>query len=238
MARGLLGRPDRADRRPRGPDLAGAACRSGRIGRGALRPAREPVRRSALCRIAAPQHRQGAPRRKRPDRSRLCQGPAAGCDQRAVFRHDRRLRGPRRAAVYCRRQTDRRDRSRPAHLGPSLQDPRRDGGAVCRYSGGAGLHRRDRRALFVPADDAQTDSAALHRRRRIRLRCGQRGGGRAEAPGRGGAGPAALGPRPVARHHRRGLPEASGVRDRRHQPHELCGLLPDRVRLHQMGQGP
>ena len=31
---------------------------------------------------------------------------------------------------------------------------------------------------------------------------------------------------------------ASRLRDRRHQPHELCGLLPDRFRLHQMGQGP
>ena len=28
------------------------------------------------------------------DRSRLCQGPAAGRDQRAVFRHHRRLRSP------------------------------------------------------------------------------------------------------------------------------------------------
>ena len=31
---------------------------------------------------------------------------------------------------------------------------------------------------------------------------------------------------------------AARLRDRRHQPHELCGLLPDRRRLHQMGQGP
>ena len=50
-----------------------------------LRPAGQPVRRSSLCRIAAPRHRQGTPRRIRPDRSRLCQGIAAGRDQRAVF---------------------------------------------------------------------------------------------------------------------------------------------------------
>ena len=49
---------------PEGP-ISLALHGSGRIGRGALRPAREPVRRSALCRIAAPQHRQGAPRRIR-----------------------------------------------------------------------------------------------------------------------------------------------------------------------------
>ena len=65
-----------------------------------------------------------------------------------------------------------------------------------------------------------------------------RGGRGAEAPGRGGARKASAGSRPVARHHGRGLPEASRLRDRRDQPHELCGLLPDRLRLHQMGQGP
>jgi len=32
--------------------------------------------------------------------------------------------------------------------------------------------------------------------------------------------------------HGRGIPEASRLRDRRDQPHELCGLLPDRVGLH------
>ena len=77
---------DRADRRPRRPDLAGAAWRSCRARGSPLRPAGEPVRRSPLCRIAAPRHRQGAPRRIRPDRSRLCQGIAAGRDQRAIFR--------------------------------------------------------------------------------------------------------------------------------------------------------
>ena len=61
-----------------------------------------------------------------------------------------------------------------------LQDPRRNGGAVRRHSRSAGLDRRDRRALLVPADDAQADPAALHRRRRIGLGCGDRGGRRAE----------------------------------------------------------
>ena len=50
--------------------------------------------------------------------------------------------------------------------GSSLQDPRRNGGAVRRYAGGAGLHGRDRRALRVPPDDAQADPAAVHGRRR------------------------------------------------------------------------
>ena len=60
----------------------------------------------------------------------------------------------------------------------------------------------------------------------------------AEAPGRGGARKAPAGSWPFARHHGGGLPEASRLRDRRDQPHELRGLLPDRVGLHQMGQGP
>ena len=36
---------------------------------------------------------------------------------------------------------------------------------------------------------------------------------------------------------RGGLQRAAGLRNRRHHPHELCGLLPDRLRLHQMGEG-
>ena len=68
-------------------DHAALAARS-------LRPAGEPVRRPALYRTAAPRHREGAPRRSRPDRSRLRQGLAAGGDQRAAFCHRRRLRSP------------------------------------------------------------------------------------------------------------------------------------------------
>ncbi len=66
MARRLLGRSDRADRRSRWPGLAGAACRSGRARRIALRFAGQTVRRSSVCGTAAPRHRQGAPRRNRP----------------------------------------------------------------------------------------------------------------------------------------------------------------------------
>ena len=71
---------------PDGPISLALAAGQCRACGDALRAAGRPVRRPPLCRIAAPRHRQGAPRRGRPDRSRLCQGPAAGCDQRAVFR--------------------------------------------------------------------------------------------------------------------------------------------------------
>ena len=50
--------------------------------------------------------------------------PAAGCDQRTAFRRRRRLRSPRRAALHRRRTPGRRDRSRPAHTGSSLQNSR------------------------------------------------------------------------------------------------------------------
>ena len=40
-----------------------------------------------------------------------------------------------------------------------------------------------------------------------------------------------------AREAARALPRAAGLRARRHRPDEVPGLLPDRLRLHQMGQG-
>ena len=45
------------------------------------------------------------------------------------------------------------------------------------------------------------------------------------------------GPRPRAGHDRGNLSRAAGLRDRRHHPHGVSGLLPDRRRLHQMGEG-
>ena len=165
MAAGRRRGPDRADRRAGRPDLAGDPCRPSGAGGDALRPAGQPVRRPALYRTAAPRHREGAPRRSRPDRSRLCQGLAAGGDQRAAFCHRGRLRSPRRAAVHRRRTAGRRNRSRAADPGSPLQDPRRNGGAVRRRSGSAGLDGRDRRTLRVPPGDAQADPAALYGRR-------------------------------------------------------------------------
>ena len=165
MAAGRRRGPDRADRRSGGADLAGDPCRSCGAGGASLRPAGEPVRRPALYRAAAPRRREGTPRRSRPDRSRLRQGPAAGGDQRAAFRHRGRLRSPRRAALHRRRTPDRRNRSRATDPRSPFQDPRGNGGAVRRYSGGAGLDGRDRRALRVPCRHAQTDPAAVHGRR-------------------------------------------------------------------------
>ena len=104
--------------------------------------------------------------------------------------------------------------------------------------GGAGLHRRDRRALLVPPGHAQADPAALHgRRRRQRRGRRKRRGGRIAPPGRGGLEQPPQGSRPLAGHDRGRLSRAARLRARCHHPHELCGLLPDRCRFHQMGEG-
>ena len=66
---------------------------------------------------------------------------------------------------------------------------------------------------------------------------GQRRGGGVAPAGRGGADQPAQGSRPVAGHHRGRLSRAARLRARCHHPHEVCGLLPDRRRLHQMGEG-
>ena len=64
----------------------------------------------------------------------------------------------------------------------------------------------------------------------------RRGAGAARG-GRGGAGQAAGGARPGAGLHRGGLPQAARLRARRHREDEVSGLLPDRRRLHPVGEG-
>ena len=77
---------DRAHRRSRRADFARDRGQSFGAGAVALRQPGWPVRRPALYRAAAPRHRSGTPGRGPPDRSRLFQRAAAGCDQRALFR--------------------------------------------------------------------------------------------------------------------------------------------------------
>ncbi len=83
----------RAHRRPGGPlDFAIAAGQS-HLAATRLDALIGSVWRSPLCRIAAPRPAERARQRAAADRSRLQQEPAAGCDQRAVFRHRCRPRG-------------------------------------------------------------------------------------------------------------------------------------------------
>ena len=121
-----------------------------------------------------------------------------------------------------------------------LQDGRADGRAVRRPAGGAGQHHRDRQALRLPPAGAQADPAALRRG----ARRDERGGAAARwrrpscAPRPRPASRRASPSRPLAPGFTAdGLPEAPGLRDRRHLQDEVPRLLPDRRRLHPVGQG-
>ena len=101
--------------------------------------------------------------RRRADRTRLRPRHSARRHQRAVLRPARRLRRPRRADRHRRGPRRCRDRPPPAHVRALLQEPRRDGGAVRRPAGGAGLDGRDRAALRVPARRRKSRSCRASR---------------------------------------------------------------------------
>ena len=93
------------------------------------------------------------------------------------------------------------------------------------------------RCAFRP-DDAQADPAALHgRRRHQRADAESDEAAELRRQAEEGLAQPAQGSRPRAGHDRGGLSRAARLRARRHHPHEICGLLPDRGRLHQMGEG-
>ena len=128
-----------------------------------------------------------------------------------------------------------RNRPPASHGGASLQDPRRDARTVRRSAGGARLDRRDRAALRLPPAHAQADPAALLGRRRRRMPSTRPSELRTQAE-------AGL---DAAHRQRRSAPTASprsniasgcdfelDVID----ADEISGLLPDRRRLHHMGE--
>ena len=172
------------------------------------------------------------------DRSRLRQGLAAGCDQRALFchtddyeAHDALLciAGGRLIAETDREQLtpDHRFKTRaemavlfadiPEALASTVEIAERCSfrpltrkPILPRFTVGAGTNA---------ADAASEEAAELRRQAEEGL------SNRLE------------GSRALARHDRGGLSRAACLRARCHHPHELCGLLPDRLRLHQMGEG-
>ena len=74
-----------------------------------------------------------------------------------------KIRSPRCVALHRRRPDHRRCRPAAIDAGASLQEPRRNGGAVRRSAGSARRHRRDRRALHLPPAHLGADPAALYR---------------------------------------------------------------------------
>ena len=127
----------------------------------------------------------------------------------------------------------------PADPGAPLQDRRRDGGAVRRPARGDRQHAGDRPALRLHGRDPRADPARLPDRGRAErgARAAPAGGSRARGAA-DHAGLSAAGRRHRARRARAPLSRAPGLRAPGDRGHELCGLLPDRRRLHPVGQGP
>ena len=238
-ARGPRRRLDCADRRAGWLHRQGAA--RGAEGGGIRAPegAGEDLRRQALCRNPAPRPQARDRCRAHAAGPRLCPRAADRRHQRGLFRLARRLRGPRCADVHRRGHLRHRGQAAPPLPRALLQDRRADGRAVRGPAGGIGQHHRDRQALRLPSAGAQAHPAALRRGGSGDERGGAAasGDGRAAQAGRsrprGAPGVDAAG----AGVHGRGLPEAPGLRDRRHLQDEVPRLLPDRRRLHPVGQG-
>ncbi len=187
-----------------------------------------------LRRAAAPRPARGAAARAAARRAGLRQGAAARRHQRALLRRRRRPRGPRRADLHRRRAGARHAGPAPALARAPLPHAGRDGEALRRPAGGHRQHGRDRAPLLLSpahpqADPAELHDAGRHRRSTPRRRC-------ASSPTR--ASRRASPPTARRRASRGGLPGAARLRARHHRAHEVPGLLPDRVGLHQMGQGP
>ena len=190
--------------------------------------------------IAAPRHAGRGGGRAGADRPRLRARPAAGGDQRALLPDPRRLRGPRRADRHRRRRGDRRRQPPAADAGALLQDraprwwrcsptfrrrPRTRSKSPCAAPGG----RSTRKPILPRFAGARRRPGG--RPKRAEARAAARGG-RAQ-----GWTQAARRARPRAGADRGRLPQAARIRARRHREDEISGLLPDRRRLHPVGQG-
>ena len=223
--------PDPADRRAGGAGRPAAAGGPARGGRGAgcnfATLSRPPLRRAA------------APRPGERGGDGTGAAGAGGVARVADRRHQRRLlrrardvRGARRAAVHLAGGAPRRHQPAAAHARALLQERRRDAGAVRRPAGRDRQHRAHRPALRLCHRHGQADAAALRQRRGAEEEAAaRRGGRRARSPAARRSGR----PAPGARRPR--LSRAAGLRARRHQQDGLRRLLPDRRRVHRLGQG-
>ena len=203
---------------------------------GAPRHPEGRVRQPALCRDPAPRRRRRACDRGRADRAGRSQRPASSSRRTsrsspsaATTRRMTRCSPSRKGRVVSRR--DRR-RLSPEH---DFKTRAADDGAVRRPAGRAAGQRRDRHALRLPGRDPQAHPAELRRavrtpKRSTRARsCGAR---REEGLVRRLA---AHGPAPglTEQDYRDRLAFEVGII----QQDEIPRLLPDRGRLHQVGQG-
>ena len=191
-----------------------------------------PVRRPALPRAAAPWRGGRAADRAGAARSRLRARRAAGRHQRRALPQGRDVRGARRAAVHRAGCAHRGSQPTPADAGALLQVGGRDAPGLRRPARSLRQHPDDRPPLRLHAGAAQADPAALHQARRPRREGRPEGDGRDRPDGPEGQRS------PVVRHRVQGLPGPPGLRARHDREDGLLGLLPDRRRLHPVGQGP
>ena len=214
----------------------------GAEGRGAraAEGAREDLRQPALCRDPAPRPQARDRGRAHAARPGLRAGAADRRHQRGLFRRPRRLRGARCAAVHRRGHLCHRGQapalarastsSRPPTRWPSClrtcrrrwKTPSRSPSAAPSVPPGA---NRSCRASSRPAPTPPRRSCIELEADELRA---QAEAGLQAAACRHPAG---------ARLHGGRLPEAARLRDRRHRQDEVPGLLPDRCRLHPVGQG-
>src|SRR6202521_3268653 len=232
MARRPRQRADRTHRRPRWADRPG--YRGGALRRRprAPWPPRRDLRREALRRATASWHRIGAHGGADAARARRRRASSGCRHQRAVLRHPRRLRGPRRPYLHRRRAAGRRGGAAPAHARALFQVARGDGGAVRRSSRRARFHGGDRAALRVPPQGALADPAPLLADGR-----GDRRNHGAAPPRRDRARPAPFGPWSRCWPRRGRVPRAARPRARRDRPHAIRRLLSHRRRFHRVGEG-
>ena len=205
------------------------------LGRGSPGAARGAVPGPALRRADAPWARGRGGDRAGSDRPRPGPRSAAGRDQRRPFHRRCRLRGARRPAVHRRRRPGRPGAAPPADARAPPQDRGRDGRAVRRSAGGDRQHPGDRPALQLHGAGPRPDPAQLSDHDRPGR------GERAARPGRGGARRAArrrpCRRKPISTLSAAPYRETTAVRVERHHQHEVRGLLPDRRRLHPLGEG-
>ena len=164
---------------------------------------------------------------------------AAGRDQRRPFPRGGGVRGARRPALHRRRRPGRAGAAPPADPGAPLQDRGRDGPAVRRSARGGRQHARDRAALQLHGADPRADPAAVPDRGGAQRGRGAAPPGGSRARARGSRRWAVRRMRPMARGPSSHGPyrERLRLRARGDRGHELFRLLPDRRRLHPVGQG-
>ena len=227
--------------------IALSGARDGDVGHALLQGNASGAAKAArewAARVPRPLLPRSAARRARPTTTRWSPPPSRS-PASSRCRSSRRIRCsscardgfPRARGARVHRRGPRARRSAPAaalHARAVFRHAGRDGGEVRRPARGAREQRRDRAAL-QPDDPARQElPAAISRRRRASrstITCARR---RPRASSAGS--PRCIPMPPCATRERPEYAERLDVRDEDHRADGLRRLLPDRRRLHQLGE--